>query len=156
MGALKAEIISCRRYQVLGPNTLWYIDEKHKLIYWKFVIHGAIDENYEVSSRAREEYYNMDPENKIDLFCLHFVFQSQIEVTLKEFTCSWNNHKLQTKNNFTPQQLFIRGAIQNRIVLDSIDNIVNLNNYGIDWKGPLSEPEFEQVNINEISNILNS
>ncbi|RHZ83188.1 hypothetical protein Glove_99g271 [Diversispora epigaea] len=68
------------------------------------------------------QYYNMDIENEIDLFCLHFVFQSRIEVALEEFT----------------------------------HNIVNLNDYGIDWEGPLSEPEFEQVNINEVSNILNS
>jgi hypothetical protein len=98
----------------------------------------------------------MDLENEIDLFCLYFVFQPQIEVALKEFICSWNNHKLQTESNFTPQQLFINGVIQNRTVLDNIDNIVNLNNYSIDWEGPLSELEFEQVNINEVTNILNS
>ncbi|RHZ50956.1 hypothetical protein Glove_487g28 [Diversispora epigaea] len=74
-------------------------------------------------------------------------------LALEEFTRSWNNHKLRTESNFTPRQLFINGAIQNSSVLD---NIVNLNDYGIDWEGPLSEPEFEQVNINEISNILNS
>ena len=100
-----------------------------------------------------EEYYNMDIENEIDLFCLHFVFQSRIEVALEEFTRSWNNYKLRTESNFTSRQLFINRAIQNSSVLD---NIVNLNDYGIDWEGPSSEPEFEQVNINEVSNILNS
>ena len=28
---------------VAGPNALWHIDGNHKLINWKFVIHGAID-----------------------------------------------------------------------------------------------------------------
>jgi len=35
--------ISRRKYQVAGPNALWHIDGNHKLIRWKFVIHGGID-----------------------------------------------------------------------------------------------------------------
>ena len=34
----------CRRtYNVTGPNHLWHIDSNHKLISWRFVIHGCID-----------------------------------------------------------------------------------------------------------------
>lgn len=32
-----------RKYKVAGPNALWHIDGNHKLIKWKFVIHGGID-----------------------------------------------------------------------------------------------------------------
>uniref|UniRef100_A0A1X7VRJ2 Integrase core domain-containing protein n=1 Tax=Amphimedon queenslandica TaxID=400682 RepID=A0A1X7VRJ2_AMPQE len=32
-----------RTYSVPGPNSLWHIDGNHKLIKWKFVIHGGID-----------------------------------------------------------------------------------------------------------------
>ena len=32
-----------RVYHVAGPNCLWYIDGHHKLIRWRFVIHGGID-----------------------------------------------------------------------------------------------------------------
>src|SRR5436853_6177757 len=38
-----SNIISRRKYQVAGPNALWHIDGNHKLIRWKFVIHGGID-----------------------------------------------------------------------------------------------------------------
>ncbi|RHZ82501.1 hypothetical protein Glove_109g51 [Diversispora epigaea] len=100
------------------------------------------------------EFYNMNIDNEIDLFCLHYVFQSRIEVALKEFICSWNNYKLQTESNFTPRQLFISGVIQNRAILNDIN--INLNDYDIDWEGPLLELEFDQVNVNEVSNILNS
>lgn len=30
-------------YKVKGPNALWHIDGYHKLIKWKFVVHGCID-----------------------------------------------------------------------------------------------------------------
>eukprot|EP00118_Oscarella_pearsei_P019981 m.215171 g.215171 ORF g.215171 m.215171 type:complete len:494 (+) comp39827_c0_seq1:250-1731(+) len=33
-----------RSYSVPGPNSLWHIDGNHKLIRWRFVIHGGIDE----------------------------------------------------------------------------------------------------------------
>ena len=36
-------LIPRRRYRVAGPNALWHIDGNHKLIKWKFVIHGGID-----------------------------------------------------------------------------------------------------------------
>ena len=32
-----------RVYNVAGPNHLWHVDGYHKLIRWKFVIHGGID-----------------------------------------------------------------------------------------------------------------
>ena len=30
-------------YSVDGPNSLWHIDDNHKLIKWRFVVHGGID-----------------------------------------------------------------------------------------------------------------
>ncbi|XP_064633655.1 uncharacterized protein LOC135491614 [Lineus longissimus] len=32
-----------RKYQVKSPLSLWHIDGHHKLIRWKFVIHGGVD-----------------------------------------------------------------------------------------------------------------
>ncbi|KAL5493568.1 hypothetical protein EMCRGX_G014772 [Ephydatia muelleri] len=32
-----------RVYQVPGPKSLYHIDGNHKLIRWRFVIHGCID-----------------------------------------------------------------------------------------------------------------
>ena len=32
-----------RVYHVEGPNSLWHIDGHHKLIKWRFVVHGGID-----------------------------------------------------------------------------------------------------------------
>ena len=42
--ALRRSIAIRRRvYSVDGPNSLWHIDGNHKLIKWRFVIHGGID-----------------------------------------------------------------------------------------------------------------
>ena len=36
-------VVRRRVYSVPYPNFLWHIDSHHKLIRWRFVIHGAID-----------------------------------------------------------------------------------------------------------------
>ena len=35
--------IQRRRYNVRAPNHLWHIDGNHKLVNWRFVIHGYTD-----------------------------------------------------------------------------------------------------------------
>lgn len=62
--------------------------------------------------RQLEEENCLDPLNETDMYCLHFVFIPRINSTLTTFIESWNNHSLSTANNLTPNQLFIRGAIQ--------------------------------------------
>ena len=32
-----------RTYNVPGPNSLWHIDGYHKLIRWRFIVHGGVD-----------------------------------------------------------------------------------------------------------------
>ncbi|PIK52823.1 hypothetical protein BSL78_10256 [Apostichopus japonicus] len=39
----KKSALSRREYRVAGPNALWHIDGNHKLIRWRFVIHGGIN-----------------------------------------------------------------------------------------------------------------
>lgn len=39
----KAVLRKRRVYKVPFPNSLWHIDRQHKLIRWKFVIHGGVD-----------------------------------------------------------------------------------------------------------------
>ena len=62
------------------------------------------------------ENEKLDSLNEIDIFCLHYVFLPCINNTLQSFVESWNNHALSTENNLTPNQLFIRGAIQHNVM----------------------------------------
>ncbi|CAL8371774.1 unnamed protein product [Gadus morhua 'NCC'] len=41
--ALANPTLHRRQYSVPGPNCMWHIDGNHKLIRWRFVIHGGID-----------------------------------------------------------------------------------------------------------------
>lgn len=38
-----SHVVKHRQYSVESPNSLWHIDGHHKLIRWRFVVHGAID-----------------------------------------------------------------------------------------------------------------
>ena len=199
--AIRRSITVRRRvYNVAGPNMVWHVDGNHKLIRWRFVIHGAIDgfsrlvlflkcsnnnrattmlshftsavdihglptrirtdlggENVEiwrymieqhnslsavvtgssthnerierlwrdvfrcVGSLFYDTFYNLEnrgqlnPLNEVDLFCLHYVYLPRLNTVLQEFTECWNNHNLSTEGNLTPNQLFIRGAIEQNI-----------------------------------------
>lgn len=53
----------------------------------------------------------LNPLNETDLFCLHYVFLGRINQVIDEFTSSWNNHKLSTERNRSPNQLFITGML---------------------------------------------
>ena len=39
----KSKAIRRRVYHVPHPNDVWHIDSNHKLIKWRFVVHGGID-----------------------------------------------------------------------------------------------------------------
>ncbi|XP_060887963.1 uncharacterized protein LOC132958896 [Labrus mixtus] len=43
MRPLRLHVIRRRQYSVPGPNSLWHIDGHHKLIRWRFVVHGGVD-----------------------------------------------------------------------------------------------------------------
>ena len=36
-------VVRWRVYHVEAPNSVWHFDGNHKLIHWRFVVHGAVD-----------------------------------------------------------------------------------------------------------------
>ena len=183
--------IKRRVYHVDHPNEVWHMDSNHKIIRWKFVIHGATDgfsrtivmlkcatnnradtviqhfisatDTYGLPKKIRtdgggenvdvwrymimrhhssscvivgssvhntrierlwrdvrksvleptritliglEEEGILDPNNDVDLYCLHQALQGRLNDRLGEFTESWNNHPLSSEGNRTPLQLF--------------------------------------------------
>ena len=43
IAARRCRTVHCRVYNVSGPLALWHLDGNHKLIRWRFVVHGCVD-----------------------------------------------------------------------------------------------------------------
>ncbi|CAJ0845537.1 21176_t:CDS:2 [Entrophospora sp. SA101] len=68
----------------------------------------------------------------------------EINRSLEIFVDSWNNHSIRTEHNSTPHQLFIKGMIENGFRgMEYLD--INVNEYGVDWEGPVPTENIEQV-----------
>ena len=72
--------------------------------------------------RRLEEEQQLNPLNEVDLYCLHRVFCPRINAVLDAFVESWNNHPISGERNFSPNQLFIHGALQ--------QNDITIGQYG--------------------------
>ena len=99
----------------------------------------------------------LSPDNDLNLFCLHFVYTPLINKALETFKCSWNNHKLSSEANATPQQRYIRGMFQrfgtdDPAVRDVIDGeSIDENQFRVDPDGPTPEnPSNNDVQVQEV------
>jgi hypothetical protein len=77
----------------------------------------------------------------------------RINQSLSQWQTSWNNHKIRTEHHQTPMQLYTRDMIECGF-RGMEDNVVNLNEYGIDWEGPTPADDDNAVTVDEPVNIL--
>lgn len=55
----------------------------------------------------------------------------------------------------TPRQLYLEGMVRNN--LRELDLNIDIDNYGIDWGGPIPvDDEIQQVDVDPINNILSN
>ena len=78
---------------------------------WWDVHRAVLDEYCEVFSTLEDEHI-LDPDNDVDMYCLHEVFTVRINRSLREFVSSWNNHPISSERNMTPLQLFHIGLME--------------------------------------------
>ena len=115
-----------------GNVGVWrYMAEQHGMA--AAVITGSSTHNERIERLWRDVYrcvaslfYNtfyslegenkLDPNNEIDLYCLHYVYLPHINSALQSFIESWNNHPVSTEGNLTPNQLFVMGALHDNVV----------------------------------------
>ena len=74
-------------------------------------VRRSVSEEFRCLFRQLEQERSLDPLNETDVYCLHYVFVPRINNVLSEFMVAWNNHKLSTEHNSTPNQLFLRGML---------------------------------------------
>ena len=70
----------------------------------------------------------LNPDNEVDMYCLHHVFIPRINSSQQEFQAAWNQHALSSENNLSPLQLYTAHAQGSQL----FDEVVNPNSYGID------------------------
>lgn len=61
----------------------------------------------------------LDPNDEIDLYCLHVVFVPLIQTFMDEFLNSWNLHPIRTTvGNRSPTRLYLLGLTEMRRLAD--------------------------------------
>ena len=80
----------------------------------------------------------LNPNDELDLAALHYVFIPRINENLEKFKVSWNNHKLSTEKQKTPNQLYILGMLnlfgsEYTAIKDFFEsNVIDPNYYGVE------------------------
>lgn len=82
----------------------------------------------------------MDFNNPINLYCLYYLFLPRINESLSRFRLSWNNHKLRTEHNRTPNQLLRHNLHLSGSVPAAVDE-----DYGRDFDQEFNWNNEEQV-----------
>lgn len=233
--ARKYRCVHRRAYNVTRPLGLWHLDGNHKLIKWRFVVHGCVDgysrlpvflacntnnrsqtvlqlfikavEEWGLPSRIRTDkggenvctvkymlthplrgpdrgsaitgrsihnqrierlwvdvyngvlsyYYNLftrleecqilDPDDELDIWSLHLAFLPKINASLKCWKEGWIRHPLRTEHNRSPLQLWVQGINRNHGQVPQEDDVQNIDQYGIDWDGPVGDESMDSSRV---------
>jgi len=81
----------------------------------------------------------IDIENPIHMFALHLVFTGRINNALDEFATMFNNYRLSPEHNWTPNQIWMNGILDENHPCNSnggCDDSVVDQFYGEDPDGP--------------------
>ena len=73
---------------------------------WRDEYQGVLKSFY---IHTMEDHGILDPDNEVDLWCLHFVFMKEINNSLSRWLEGLIRHSLRTERNSSPLQLWIRG-----------------------------------------------
>ena len=84
------------------------------------------------------EYLDLlDPTNEQHLYALHYVYLPRINAALSQFKDGWNNHRIRTAHNQSPEQLFTAGVLRlQRSGMVAVDFFETLDDsYGMEENG---------------------
>ena len=121
--------------------------------FWRDLFHGCLFLFYYIFSFLEENGY-LSVDDRIDLFCLAFVFVPRINMHLSIFRDGFDNHSLRTESNMTPNQLWLLGQQNYQPQQVDIDDS-DLTFYGVDFEGPLPSERYNDVMaINDMAVVL--
>lgn len=76
---------------------------------WRDVFQSCIILYYNIFNYL-EEVHELDVENEVHLFCLHYVYLPKINASITSFQEAWNCHPMQSESGLSPEQLWIQGV----------------------------------------------
>lgn len=80
---------------------------------WRDVFQQVIRYFYELFYSFEDERI-LNPDNSTHKTALQIVYKPEIQKRLAIFRSAWNNHKIRTENNRSPNQIWIEGILANR------------------------------------------
>ena len=89
-----------------------------------------------------EKRHRFNPDNEIHIMALHIVFLDRIQEKLGTWKQVWNNHKIRTAQNRTPNQMIRDDCFEQP---DDISDV-----YGIDWGTDLPQ----NPNVVEVPQVI--
>ena len=103
---------------------------------------------------ALEESGNLDLNNNLDMFILHYTYQPRINHALQEFAAAFNLRPIRTENNWSPEKIWTNGMLndatrQHSQLQHSCDHDApqNIELYGVDWNGPVPLENLNNVEV---------
>ncbi|XP_031343056.1 uncharacterized protein LOC116170691 [Photinus pyralis] len=79
---------------------------------WVDVFSQVVTNFYNLFYKMEEDNI-LDPANNIHRCILHTIFSPLINKQLEQFKNAWNNHKIRTEHNRTPNEIWVHGFLQN-------------------------------------------
>ena len=110
-----------------------------------------VTEHFRLLFHFLEKNNLLNSKDDLDQAALHYVFIPQINENLEKFKVSWNNHKLSTEKQKTPNQLNILGMLylfgsEYIAVKDLFEsNIIDPNHYGVEEPDVIDAASEEEV-----------
>ena len=100
----------------------------------------------------------------VERYVLHYIFVPRINHVITSFKQEWNSHPLRSEKNWTPQQIWTNGMIDQRRL--GILHIAEINDipvgsedlewFGMDWYAPHpADDGLATMNVDDVSSPLN-
>lgn len=118
---------------------------------WRDVFSQVIQHFYHLFYTFEEEQI-LDPDNDIQRYSLQQVYLPVIQERLDFFRTAWNNHRLRTERNRTPNQLWMEGMVVNHQQdATAINNVFRQGPYSEDLEAMLGRygVQLNQLEINQ-------
>jgi len=100
---------------------------------------------------AMEQSGILHLDNELHMFILHLVFLPRINQSLSEFKALYNDHRLSSEHNWTPNQIWHNGIIlnpDNPLSSNGLDDTIEPEFFGEDPSAPFPLSEDNNVIVN--------